>query len=919
MDRKRLAALVTTLVAVTLFVKAPALALAEDASETEASGVTASAPQTAEETVVSDEAPGDENGAADVDGFVPANETVVSDGETSDGNEAVASDEETGAGNEISPSQDALSDGAETPSREEDAPSAEAEVSAQEPSDMVDSQTVETAETTDDQPADGNAPDDPVIEDETASYSSEASEAASDTTTKDPQGAKDDFVAQASITPVTPKTESQSASEKAQAELDKLAKEHAGSLPAGRYAIYSKARPATKGDTATYALDVRGGSKASGAAIILYKAKASTNQRWDIAYLSSGYATIKSAMSGLYLTLKGGKNAFANGTAQVVQQKYQKNAPWQQWIIVKQSDGSFKLISALLKNGTSQRTVDVKGGKAKNSAQTILYAPKSSTDDNQRFTIRVTADILDAEAKQHKGDIKNGTYLFGSSLEDSYRLNMRRASMSNRGEAVIYAGDDIAVNEGWDIVHTTKNYVYIINSKSGKALDVRGGSAKNGASIIQWSKKTNARNQLWICVRESNGSYKFVSALAGNVRYVLSVKGGKASGGATIDIERDKGSSSKAQHWSATAAPAQYAYAHAIADGTYYIQTPLEKTKVLGVGSFSTKEQAQVKLWGNAQTDNLLWKLTHDDQGFVLLKNKYTGKYLAFSKAKVDGATVTAQSATAGKWIVKPASGSAFTLVDGASGKNVDLSRNSTADGAKVISYKASGGKNQNWVITKQAAKITIPNALKSAFSGVDLTKVKALGIDVSVWDENIDWQAVKKAGIQFAILRVGHGTTITDAKLARNVRGCRSAGIKFGVYYYSTARSVAQAKKEANHALSVMKSVGITSKTLDYPVFYDLEEPSLAKTSNRKLFANMASTFLSSVKKSGYQVGVYANLNWWNNYLTDPSFNNYQRWVAQWRVSRCGYKGTYKFWQTRDSGRVPGISGPVDMDVMYY
>jgi GH25 family lysozyme M1 (1,4-beta-N-acetylmuramidase) len=235
-----------------------------------------------------------------------------------------------------------------------------------------------------------------------------------------------------------------------------------------------------------------------------------------------------------------------------------------------------------------------------------------------------------------------------------------------------------------------------------------------------------------------------------------------------------------------------------------------------------------------------------------------------------------------------------------------------------VLANRVTGYKRQGWTFAKRTPWVTVPKALASSFAGVDLSKIKAFGIDLSTWDGNVDWKAVKKAGVQFAILRVGHGTSITDDQIARNVRGCLSVGIKYGVYYYSTARTVTQAKKEASHALSIMKSAGITKSNMDYAVFYDLEESSLESTKNRKLLANLASAFLSTMKRNGYKVGVYANLNWWNNYLTDSSFNNYQRWVAQWKQPRCAYKGKYTFWQTRDNGRVPGIAGLVDMDVMY-
>lgn len=486
----------------------------------------------------------------------------------------------------------------------------------------------------------------------------------------------------------------------AQKKLDQLAKDHANDLPAGRYAITSNATPSVSGDKTTYSLDVKGASKSAGAQIILYKAKVSDNQRWDVAILESGYATIKSVASGLYLSLSNGDNAFSGGAYPTVeQQAYKSGAKWQQWVIVKQSDGSFKLISALLRNGTTQCAFDVMGGRAKSAANTIAFPNKTSgNDNNQKFTFSVTTDILDSEAKQHKDDLSEDTYILASSLNKSYKLNMQKASMDNGGAAILYAGTT-AVNEGWDIViDQDSGYVTIVNSKSGKVLDVSGGKAVDGTKVIQWAEKNNQRNQQWIAIREADGTYKFVSALAGNVRYVLSVHSGKAAFG-EISIKADKGAAAKDQHWSADGAPEQYAYAHAVKDGTYMIRTALDITKVLDVARSSKDDGAQVNLWTAKRSDNQYWILTHDNQGYVLLKNKNSGKYLAFSTKLVDGYRVTVQSTASHRWIAQPSNSGNFALIDPSLKKVADVCRSSTANGTKVIAYKQNANTNQMWVI----------------------------------------------------------------------------------------------------------------------------------------------------------------------------------------------------------------------------
>ena len=100
----------------------------------------------------------------------------------------------------------------------------------------------------------------------------------------------------------------------------------------------------------------------------------------------------------------------------------------------------------------------------------------------------------------------------------------------------------------------------------------------------------------------------------------------------------------------------------------------------------------------------------------------------------------------------------------------------------------------------------------------------------------------------------------------------------------------------------------------LAYPIYYDLEETNIRNKLSKAQIAQIAKTFCDTIQAAGYKVGVYANLDWFNNYLTDPVFDNYERWVAQWNHS-CTYEGDYAMWQCTNAGSVDGITGPVDLD----
>lgn len=183
-------------------------------------------------------------------------------------------------------------------------------------------------------------------------------------------------------------------------------------------------------------------------------------------------------------------------------------------------------------------------------------------------------------------------------------------------------------------------------------------------------------------------------------------------------------------------------------------------------------------------------------------------------------------------------------------------------------------------------------------------------GVDVSEWQGRIDWAKAKADGIEYAIIRVGwHGNNDShvDDWFEYNVSECERLGIPYGVYLYSYITTTAGATNAANFVLNQLKG-----HTLSYPVYLDLEDNSTINTDHGAI----AQTFLNKITAAGYRGGVYANLNWWNNYLTSSVFNNaaWSKWVAQYNYE-CNYTGTYDMWQCTSSGKVNGISGNADLN----
>lgn len=187
--------------------------------------------------------------------------------------------------------------------------------------------------------------------------------------------------------------------------------------------------------------------------------------------------------------------------------------------------------------------------------------------------------------------------------------------------------------------------------------------------------------------------------------------------------------------------------------------------------------------------------------------------------------------------------------------------------------------------------------------------------IDVSKHQGDINWPAVKAAGIDTAIIRCGFGDDAQsqdDPYWIQNVNKAKAAGLRIGAYLYSYADSVAHAQSEASHAIRLLQGI-----SLDLPIFYDMEDENTTGKCSPVLLGDMAEIFCKALQDAGYQVGIYANKYWFTNKLTDPRFEKWDKWVAQYN-SECTYSGEYKAWQYSSEGKVNGIVGNVDMSWFY-
>ena len=192
--------------------------------------------------------------------------------------------------------------------------------------------------------------------------------------------------------------------------------------------------------------------------------------------------------------------------------------------------------------------------------------------------------------------------------------------------------------------------------------------------------------------------------------------------------------------------------------------------------------------------------------------------------------------------------------------------------------------------------------------------------MDVSSYQEAINWQKVSKTDIKFAILRCHQRFGIDDC-FVRNVKGCVAYKIPFGVYKLSYANNESEAISEAEAVIKVLQDAGL--KELELPVFYDLEWEGQWNFNNG-LIERITFAFLNAIEAAGYRPAIYCNVDWYSNKLTNKLKSKYPLWIASYpfndngtivgrlRPERCD------IWQYSKNGRVDGVPGNVDLDIMY-
>lgn len=194
-------------------------------------------------------------------------------------------------------------------------------------------------------------------------------------------------------------------------------------------------------------------------------------------------------------------------------------------------------------------------------------------------------------------------------------------------------------------------------------------------------------------------------------------------------------------------------------------------------------------------------------------------------------------------------------------------------------------------------------------------------GVDVSVYQGEIDWQAVADAGVDFAIIRVGYrgysqGAIQPDTNFQKNMEGALKAGLDVGVYFFSQATTVREAEEEADYVLEAIRNYPVT-----YPVVFDWEfiDGQTARTDEMEgeHMTECAKTFCELVQAAGYTPMVYFNQEQGYLYYQLDQLDEFPFWLAEYD-EKPDFFYNFDIWQYTHTGTVPGIEGNVDLNLAF-
>ena len=449
-------------------------------------------------------------------------------------------------------------------------------------------------------------------------------------------------------------------------------------------------------------LDIKDGSKASGAHAQIYSWNGTQAQRFEIHKNQNGYYTIKNTGSNLYVGISTNWNTMGNYNSLI--QGVNASSKAAQFIFILNSNGQWIISSAW----DSRYVFDLNGANLDNGNKVQIYTQNGTSAQAWKLLkVSNSREEIDDLAQKNKNTLTDGTYTINSTLNTSYVLDVNGGSKVNFGNIQLYQSNG-TLAQGWKVSHDSKGYVTFINIGSGKAIDVKDGSAYNGQNISQYTSN-NTYAQKWIVVQEGNG-FKIISAL--NTSYVLDLNSALVKN--YQNIQTYKSNDTLAQRWyfSTYVSPREKLdtmakeYNADITEATYVISNYVNPNYVLDIKDGSKANRGNLQIYKSNNTNAQKWQLKKDSVGYITFINVGSNKALDVSNATVrNGSNIwqyESNGTYAQKWIAKKNTDGSLTFVSALDANYVlDINAGKVINWQNIQLYKSNGTNAQKFKLTK--------------------------------------------------------------------------------------------------------------------------------------------------------------------------------------------------------------------------
>jgi len=566
---------------------------------------------------------------------------------------------------------------------------------------------------------------------------------------------------------------------------------------------------------------------------------------------------------------------------------------------------SVKKVSKIWVSSTTSSQVKVKWKKVKGVKGYKVYVYNYSKNKYELYatTSKTNIKVKNLKsAKKYKFRVRAYKKKNGKSYYGDYSSSVTSATSPSQVKKLrVKDQSDSTISLKWDKVKRATSYKVYVYNKSTKKYDFKQSSSKNSIKLTGMNPARNYKIKVRAYKKLDNkkyyGAYSQIIDAKTTPSKVTGVK------------EYDYSLNSVSLSWDKISSEATYrVYKYNTSSKSYDYQGETKNTyfKVSGLNpasEYKFKVRAYIKINSEKKYgaySNVLIAGTGPNKVTGLKIDKATTNSLEIKWNKVKEATGYAV-------YVYRESYQSFVLHKTTTSTSMSISGLRAAKFYKmyVKAYSTLNGKKY------YSDKSSI---ISHKTNSTD--KYKA-GIDVSQHQEKIDWDKVKKMGVDFAILRLGwignKDNHKMDTYFERNYSECKRLNIPVGVYVYCYSNSVKHIKEGANWTIKKLNG-----KSLDLPVFIDMEDSSITHVGKKEL-SKMCVEYNNIIAKAGYKPGIYANKYWFDTYLEKDLRTKYICWIAHYTSSSSvNYEDTFTIWQYSSAGKVGGISGNADLDIMY-